>query len=274
MLIDTHCHLDFPPFDQDRDLVIQRAKEAGVAYFINIGAALESSAASCELACEYPEVYASVGVHPHDADTFDFSAEDRLRQLASGGKVVAIGETGLDYYRNLSGKENQRQVFLKQIALAKDLNLPVVVHCRQAEEETLKILKAALPLRAVVHCFSGDESFLKECLDCGFFISYTCNITYPARVSNSGRDPASGNKMAQRDKKPYTLREMVSLTPLDKLMLETDAPYLSPEGFRGQRNEPARIKLLAEEVSRIKGVSFSEIADQTTRNAKDFFKLP
>ena len=273
MLIDTHCHLDFPAFDPDRDQVIRRALEVEISYFINIGATLESSAATCQLACEYPEVYASVGVHPHDADTFDRKAEARLRQLAFEKKVVAIGETGLDYYRNLSGKENQRQAFLKQIALAKDLNLPLVVHCRQAEEETLQILRAALPLRAVMHCFSGDENFLKECLDCGFFISYTCNITYPARVFNSGRDPASV-KMVQRDKKPYTLIDMVSLTPLDRLMLETDAPYLSPEGFRGQRNEPAQIKLLANEVSQILGVSFGKIADQTTQNAKDFFKLP
>ena len=253
MLIDTHCHLDFSAFDPDRGQVIRRALEAGVNYFINIGATMESSIASCELACEYPEVYASVGVHPHDADTFDRLAQDKLRQLASGKKVVAIGETGLDYYRNLSSKENQKQAFCKQIALAKDLNLPVVVHCRQAEEETLQILRAALPLRAVVHCFSGNQSFLKECLDCGFFISYTCNITY---------------------KKASVLREMVNLTPLDKLMLETDAPYLSPEGFRSQRNEPAQIKLLANEVSRILGISFDEITDQTTQNAKDFFKLP
>ncbi|MHB8154454.1 MAG: TatD family hydrolase [Candidatus Omnitrophota bacterium] len=253
MLIDTHCHLDFPAFDPDRDLVIRRALEVEINYFINIGATLNSSVASCALANKYPEVYASVGVHPHDADTFDHQAETRLRQLASEKKVVAIGETGLDYYRNLSGKENQRLAFCKQIALAKDFNLPVVVHCRQAEEETLQILRAALPLRAVVHCFSGDEGFLKECLNCGFFISYTCNITY---------------------KKAQGLREMVRLTPLDKLMLETDAPYLSPEGFRGKRNEPLQIKLLANQVSRIKGVSFGEIAKQTTQNAKDFFKLP
>ncbi|MBU4418925.1 MAG: TatD family hydrolase [Candidatus Omnitrophica bacterium] len=273
MLIDTHCHLDFSAFDPDRGQVIRRALEAGINYFINIGATLESSAASYELAQKHPEIYATVGLHPHDADTFDSSSADKLRQMASGKKVVAIGETGLDYYRNLSGKENQKQAFLKQIALAKELNLPVVVHCRQAEEETLQILKAALPLQAVVHCFSGDESFLQECLGCGFFISFTCNITYPARVSNSRRDPASGNKMVQRDKKASTLRDMVKLTPLDKLMLETDAPYLSPEGFRGKRNEPLQIKLLAEEVSRIKGVSFEEIADRTTQNAKEFFNL-
>lgn len=253
MLIDTHCHLDSGVFDADRGQVIRRALEAGINYFINIGATLESSSAACALARNYPEVYASVGVHPHDADTFDQEAEARLRSLASEKKVVAIGETGLDYYRNLSVKENQNQAFCKQIALAKDLNLPLVVHCRQAETETLRILRTALPLRAVVHCFSGDESFLRACLDCGFFISFTCNITY---------------------KKAAVLREMVKLTPLDKLMLETDAPYLSPEGFRGKRNEPYQIKLLANQVSQIKGVSFQEIAHQTTQNAKDFFKLP
>ena len=253
MLIDTHCHLDFADFEPDRDQVIRRAQEAGINYFINIGATLESSTAACALAKEYPQVYATVGVHPHDADTFDLAALEKLRQLAQGAKVVAIGETGLDYYRNLSSKENQRQAFLKQIALSKELNLPIVIHCRQAQEEVLQMLKEAQPVRAVVHCFAGEESFLKTCLDSGFFISYTCNITY---------------------KKAAILREMVKLTPLDRLMLETDAPYLSPEGFRGKRNEPAQIKLLAEQVSQIKGVSVAEVEDCTTRNAKSFFKLP
>jgi TatD DNase family protein len=253
MLIDTHCHLDFPAFDPDRDAVIARALEAGINYCINIGATLESSAAAVELAAKYPQIYASVGVHPHDADTFDVMALARLKQLAAGPKVVAIGETGLDYYRNLSSKENQKQAFTQQIALAKDLNLPLVIHCRQAEEETLQILKGALPLRAVVHCFSGDKEFLESCLACGFFISYTCNITY---------------------KKAEGLKGMVKLTPLGRLMLETDAPYLSPEGFRGKRNEPAQVKLLCQEVSRIKSVGFEEIAKKTTQNAKDFFKLP
>ncbi|HNW39120.1 MAG TPA: TatD family hydrolase [Candidatus Omnitrophota bacterium] len=252
MLIDTHCHLDFPAFDPDRDQVIRRALDTEIKYFINIGATLESSAAAVALAGKYPEVYASVGVHPHDADTFDLAAEGLLRQLAAGKKVVAIGETGLDYYRNLSSRENQKRVFCKQIDLAKELDLPLVIHSREAFEETLQILKPALPLRAVVHCFSGDENFLKACLDYGFFISYTCNITY---------------------KKAAFLREMVNLTPLDRLMLETDAPYLSPEGSRGQRNEPAQIELLARQVSQIKGVSFEKIADQTTCNAKGFFNL-
>lgn len=252
MLIDTHCHLDFPQYNEDRNAVIQRAKDAGVEYLVNIGATLDSSIASCELAREHATVYASVGVHPHDAGGFNKETEEKIRQLAARDKVVAIGETGLDYFRNLSSQEDQKQAFKKLIELAKSLDLPLVVHTRQAEEETLRILKYAMPIKAVVHCFSGDESFLKECLMLGFFISFTCNITY---------------------KKAQGLREMVKLTPLDKLMLETDAPYLSPEGFRGKRNEPLQIKLLAEAVSQIKGVSFEEIADKTTNNAKGFFKL-
>lgn len=252
MLIDTHCHLDFPVFDPDRNLVIERAIGTGISYFINIGATIESSSRSCELAKEVPAVYASVGVHPHEADNFDSRAENKLRELAKSNKVVAIGETGLDYYRNLSSRDSQRQAFIKQIRLAKELNLPLIIHSRQAEKEIIQILKDSMPLRAVIHCFAGDEDFLKECMESGFYISYTCNITY---------------------KKAQNLRDMLKLTPLDRLMLETDAPYLATEGFRGKRNEPLQVKLLAEEASRIKDVSFQELADKTTQNAKSFFEL-
>jgi len=252
MLIDTHCHLDFEQFDLDRDAVIQRAKDAGIGYFVNIGSTINSSSAACALAAKYAQVYVGVGVHPHDADSFNQETEDKLKILAVSNKVVAIGETGLDYYRNLSSEVHQIHAFNRQINLAKDLNLPLVIHSRQAEEKVMQVLKAAMPVRAVVHCFSGDEIFLKECLDLGFLVSFTCNITY---------------------KKAQNLRDMVRLTPLENLMLETDAPYLSPEGFRGKRNEPMQIKLLAEAVSLIKGVSFDEIADKTTENAKEFFKL-
>jgi len=252
MLVDTHCHLDFPQFDPDRLEVIQRAGQAGISYFVNIGATLGSSSAACELAEKYAQVYAGVGVHPHDADSFDQEAEDKLRKLALRSKVVAIGETGLDYYRNLSSEEHQLHAFNQQIKLAKELNLPLVIHSRQAEVQVMRVLKAAMPIKAVIHCFSGDEIFLRECLDLGFYISFTCNITY---------------------KKAQGLRDMVKLAPLERLMLETDAPYLSPEGFRGKRNEPLQVKLLAEAVSLIKELSFEEIANTTTRNAKEFFKL-
>ncbi|MFA5350160.1 MAG: TatD family hydrolase [Candidatus Omnitrophota bacterium] len=252
MLVDTHCHLDFSEFDADRNEVIRRAGDAGINYFVNIGATLDSSSAACELASKYAQVYSSVGVHPHDADSFNQEAEDRLRGLALKDKVVAIGETGLDYYRNLSSQGNQLHAFGRQVKLAKDLKLPLVIHSRQADEQVVQVLKTAMPVKAVIHCFSGDEAFLRACLDLGFLISFTCNITY---------------------KKAQGLRDMVKLTPLDRLMLETDAPYLSPEGFRGKRNEPMHIKLLAEAVSLIKGASVEEIADKTTRNAKGFFKI-
>ncbi len=259
MLADTHCHLDFPEFDQDREAVIQRAEDAGVAYMVNIGSSLKGSRDAVALAKRYDSVYASVGIHPHEADRVDKNIDITLRDLAKNNKVVAIGEIGLDYFlpagrqgKNYSQPQNQRPLFESLVRTAKDLNLPLVIHNRQAEADTLKILKESMPLRAVVHCFSGDEKFLKECLDLGFLISFTCNITY---------------------RKAEKLRELVRLVPVGSLMLETDAPFLSPEGFRGRRNEPMQVKLLAEEVARIKAMSIEEVAGVTTDNAKKFFNL-
>ena len=273
MLVDTHCHLDFPDFDHDRDEVIRRARSAGIDRIINIGSSLKGSRDSVELAKKYDCLYAAVGLHPHEADTADKNTDAILKDLAKDGKVVAIGEIGLDYFKNYSKAENQKRLFESLIRLAKDLDLPLVIHNRQAENDTLAALKKFMPLRAVVHCFSGGPDFLKECLDLGFFISFTCNITYPAKPFNSGRDPAGENKMVQRDKKAQDLRELVRLTPIERLMLETDAPFLSPEGFRGKRNEPMRLKTLAEEIARIRGVFFDAVADQTSRNANNFFRI-
>ncbi len=252
MLVDTHCHLDFPEFDADREQVISRAMQAGVSLIVNIGATLETSACACAMAEKYPQVYAGVGVHPHDAAGFDQASEVRLKELAFRNKVVAVGEIGLDYYRNLSPAGKQVDAFNRQINLAKELELPLVIHSRQADADTLKILKGAMPVRALIHCFSGDKVFLDGCLELGFFISFTCNVTY---------------------KKAQGLRDLLKIVPLDRLMLETDAPYLSPEGFRGRRNEPMQVKLLAEAVSTVKGVSFEEVAANTTRNAREFFNL-
>jgi len=252
MLIDTHCHLDFPEFDSDRDEVIKRAKEQSVDYIINIGSSLKGSQKAVELAQKYESIYATVGIHPHEADKFDKKEEDSIRALAGEEKVVAIGETGLDYYKNYSKAQNQKLLFTALISLAKDFNLPLVIHTRQAEDDTLNILKEAIPIKAVVHCFSGDGNFLKKCLDLGFLISFTCNITY---------------------KKAENLRDLVRIVPLDRLMLETDAPFLSPEGFRGKRNDPAQVKLLAEEIAGIKEISLDEVAEATTKNAREFFNL-
>jgi len=252
MFIDTHCHLDFPEFNQDRDEVIRRAKKQGIGYIINIGSSLKGSLDSLELSRKYDFIYATVGVHPHEADRFGKEEEAAIRDLAKKEKVVAIGEIGLDYYKNYSKAENQRPLFTSLIKLAKDFNLPLVVHTRQAQADTLKILKEAMPIKAVVHCFSGDGDFLKECLDLGLFISFTCNITY---------------------RKAENLRNFVKAAPLDRLMLETDAPFLSPEGFRGRRNDPTQVKLLAEEIARIKGINLDKVAQSTTDNAKEFFHL-
>jgi len=252
MLIDTHCHIDFPEYNQDRGEVISRAKDNGIEYIINIGSSLENSAASVELAKNHACVYAAVGVHPHDADRFDPDGLEKLETLARHDKVVAIGEIGLDYFKNFSKAENQKPLFKKLIGLSKDLGLPLVIHSRQAEEDILKILKEEEITRAVVHCFSGGENFLKDCLDMGFFISFTCNITY---------------------KKADTIRRAAELAPLERILLETDAPYLSPEGMRGKRNEPVNVLFVAEKIAELKMISSEEVARVTTENAKNFFKL-
>ncbi len=267
MFVDTHCHLDFPEFDQDRDEVIRRAKDEGIGYIINVGASLSGSKKALELSRQHNFIYATIGLHPHEADKFDDKVAATIEKLAREDKVVAIGETGLDYYlsaarlpdgqgqagKNYSKAENQKALFRYLVKLAKDSGLPLVIHNRQAQDDTLKILNEVMPMKAVVHCFSGDENFLKKCLDSGFFISFTCNITY---------------------KKAKDLRTLVKLIPLDRLMLETDAPFLPPEGFRGKRNEPAYVKFLAEEVARIKEVGLEEVAGITTDNARRFFNLP
>lgn len=252
MFVDTHCHLDFPEFNTDRDEVTRRAKSEGIDYIVNIGSSLEGAIRSLELSRRYDFIYATVGFHPHEADSFNAKVYTALEKLAEEFKVVAIGEIGLDYYRNYSKVENQKSLFISLVTLAKKIGLPLVIHNRQAQSDTLKILKELMPVEAVVHCFSGDENFLKECLNLGFLISFTCNITY---------------------KKAENLRALVKITPLEKLLLETDAPYLPPEGFRGKRNEPLYVKYLAEELARIKGISLEEVAKVTTENAIKFFNL-
>jgi TatD DNase family protein len=260
--------LDFPEFDPDRDQVVQRAKDNDVDFIINIGSSLQGSRKSIDLAKTHDFIYASVGLHPHEADKFDNKTEAAIKGLAREDKVVAIGETGLDYYKNYSQTdgstpltispewnrrtENQKTLFITLVRLAKDLGLPLVIHNRQAQEDVLVILKNNLPLKAVIHCFWGDEKFLKECLDLGFFVSFTCNITY---------------------KKSDALRNLVKITPLERLLLETDAPFLPPEGFRGKRNEPAYVKYLAEEIARIREIRAEGVAKITTENAKRFFNL-
>jgi TatD DNase family protein len=252
VLIDTHAHIDYADYDIDRDEVIRSACEQGVRYIINVGSSLQGSLNSAALAQRYPNVYAVVGCHPHDAKDFSDADFSRVRSIAAQPKVVAIGEIGLDYYRNLSPQGRQQDLFAAFIRLSRELNLPAVIHTRQAAEDTLRIARQENLAKAIVHCFSGDEKFMIDCLDLGFYISFTCNITY---------------------KKSQDLRQLVKKAPLDRICLETDAPYLSPEGFRGKRNEPGFVRLLAQAVADIRGLALEDVARATTENAKKFFSI-
>lgn len=252
MLIDTHCHLDFPEFDKDRAEVIRRAQDNGLDYIINIGSSLENSKKSLELSQEYDFIYLAVGSHPHEADRFDEPERIELERLAKGNKVRAIGEIGLDYFRNYSEKENQKKLFISLLKLSQQLSLPVIIHCREAQGDTIKILQEYPPPKVVVHCFSGDKDFLVECLKRDFFVSFTCNITY---------------------KNANNLRALVKEVPLERLFLETDAPFLPPAEFRGRRSEPIYVRQLAQEIARIKEINFETVARTTTENAKKFFNL-
>lgn len=251
-LIDTHCHLDFPQFADDCDAVLARARQAGVSTFVNIGSSLKGSEDSVALSRRSEGVFSSVGIHPHDADSYTSADYGRLEALSKHEKVVAVGEIGLDHYRDYSDRRNQLRMFVELIALARSRGLPLVIHCRQAEAEIFRLLREEKVERAVIHCFSGDELFLDAVLAAGYFVSYTCNITY---------------------KKADTLRELVTRTPLERMFLETDAPFLSPEGSRGSRNEPANVRLLCESVARIKGVPAAEVAEATTAAARAFFGI-
>lgn len=255
MIIDTHCHLDFKDFDSDRDAVLERAKAAGIERIINVGSSIEGSRRSVALAEKYEMAYASVGVHPHDAKSVTPDILAEVKKLAASPRVVAIGEVGLDYYRNLSPKNEQIAAFESFISLAGELDLPLVIHARECGSEAFDILKKARQgsaIHGVMHCFSGDEEILKKYLDLGLYISFTCNITF---------------------KNAKALRETAKHLPVERLLLETDAPYLAPEGMRGKRNEPAHMVTLLDEWSKILALSKDDIARITTHNANTLFGL-
>lgn len=255
MIVDTHCHLDFKDFDSDREAVLDRALKAGVARIINVGSSLEGSRRSVELAKKYDMVYASVGIHPHEATTATDEAIGSLKILAENNKrIVAVGEVGLDYYRNLSPKEEQIKAFAKFIRLAGSLKLPLIIHSREADEDVIRIIKSekSKEQTGVIHCFSGDEKFLKECLNLGFYISFTSNLTF---------------------KKAQSLRDVAKTVPIEKVLLETDAPYLAPEGMRGKRNEPSYLTCLVGEWAKLSGLSVEDVERITTHNANSLFRL-
>jgi len=255
MFIDTHVHLNAEQYNEDLQDVIDRALEVGVNQMVVIGFDQKTIKRAIELAEEYDFIYAVVGWHPVDA--IDCTDEDLqwIEELASHPKVVAIGETGLDYHWDKSPKEIQQQVFRKQIQLAQRVNLPLVIHNRDATEDVVRILQEeqAEKTGGVMHCFGGSVETAKTCIDMNFMISLGGPVTF------------------KNAKKP---KEVATDIPLEWLMIETDAPYLAPHPHRGKRNEPSLVPLVAEEIARLKGVSIEEIAQATTENAKRFYKLP
>jgi len=254
MIIDTHCHLDFEEFDSDRDAVMERASRRGVTHFINVGSSLEGSRKSVSLASRHENIFATVGIHPHHAGRADENALAEIEKLAGDKNVVAIGEVGLDYFKSPASRDKQKELFIKFIELSERHRLPLVIHNRDAADDTLDILrnKCRIPVRGVMHCFSGDEKFLKKTLNMGLFVSFTCNLTF----KNAGR-----------------LREVAKSVPHGRILLETDAPFLAPQAKRGKRNEPAYITELSDVLSNLLGLPKGEIEKITTENAKKFFKL-
>jgi TatD DNase family protein len=252
-LIDTHAHLDLPDFARDLPAVLDRAVSAGVRRIITVGTDLASSRRAVDLAAQFPMLFATVGVHPHDAARMPAEALDELADLARRPKVVAIGEIGLDYYRDLSPRPAQRAVFAAQLDLARRLDLPVVIHCREAHAEVRAILgEQAIARRGVMHCFSGSPDDARAALDLGLHISFTGTITFP---------------------KAARTREVAKVVPLNRTMVETDCPYMAPEPRRGRRNEPAWVKYVAAALAAAHGVAPDAIAAATTAAARDLFAL-
>lgn len=271
MLIDTHAHLNFQAFRDDFNQVLKRAQEDGVGKIINVGADLDSSEKAVEIAQKHDGLYASVGIHPHHAGNTESTPACRqgrensletLKELAQYPKVVAIGEIGLDYrpYENggITDPQKQKELFLEQLALANELNLPVIFHCREAHNDILDLLQQYAishklrALHGVFHCFSGNEEFLKKVLGLGFYVGFDGNLTF---------------------KNAQNLQEVAKIAPLERILLETDSPYLTPEPLRGLRNEPKNVKIVAEFLARLKNISFEKIAQVTTQNVKRLFKI-
>ena len=252
VLIDSHAHVDFPQFDNDREVVIERARAAGLVAIVNIGTNLSTSRASVRLAERYDFIYATVGIHPHDAETASSEALEELRELAQHSRVVAVGEIGLDYYRDYAPRAVQRRAFRDQLALASQLNRPVVVHSRDAHEDVLRILKD-WDGTGVLHTYAAGPQRLEQVMDMGFFIGISGPVTYA---------------------KAEALRSVARAVPLERLLVETDCPYLTPKPHRGERNEPVYVKLVAEAVARAREESTEHVADATTENARRLFGLP
>jgi TatD DNase family protein len=250
LAIDTHVHLDSAAFADDLALVVQRAGAVGVGQMITIGTDLPSSGRAVALSGRFPGVWASVGVHPHEAAHCPASLEDELRALAADRRVVAIGETGLDFFRNLAPAAAQHEAFRRQIALARRLGLPLVIHSRNADEEVLAALVGGGAERVIMHCFTGDRSLARRCLERGWYLAFGGAVTYPRNTE---------------------LQAVVAEVPGEQLLFETDAPYLAPVPHRGRRNEPAWLTATIAACARLRSVAPETLAEQAVSNAARAF---
>nr|WP_321467136.1 TatD family hydrolase [uncultured Desulfobulbus sp.] len=254
-LIDTHCHLDMEDYGHDLDQVIATAGQHGVTRIITIGIDVPSSEAALRLATQHANVFATVGIHPHDAQQATPQSLERLRRLAGHAKVVGYGEIGLDYFKDYSPRPTQIEAFYRQLILAKELDLPVVIHDRDAHEDTLRLLQenGPFPRKGVMHCFSGDIRLAEATLELGFLLSIPGVVTF----ANA-----------------QTLREVIRAVDLDALLVETDGPFLAPVPYRGKRNEPKYVLYTAQMIAELKNISLEEVARVTTANATRLFHLP
>jgi len=259
MFVDSHAHLDGPEFDTDRDEVIQRARDVGVSAILNVGTGDPHNGSferAVELAEKHADVYAALGVHPHDARLFDNESEQRITSLIEqSSRVIAWGEIGLDFHYDNSPRDVQMNVFRRQLQLAREASLPVIIHTREAEKETLEILRserADCSLPGVMHCFSGSLDLAHQAIELGLYISFSGIITF---------------------KKAEDLRAVAKQVPFDRLLIETDCPFLAPVPFRGKRNEPAFVVEVARCLAELRELSLQEVAQSTSENFATIFKL-
>jgi TatD DNase family protein len=255
MLIDSHAHLDIRDFDTDRTDVINRALTGGLANIISIGIDVGSSLRALELASKHASIYASVGLHPHNASEFDSQELDSLVQIASESNIVAWGEIGLDFFRLYSSRDDQLRSFQQQLETANDLNLPVIIHDRDAHDDVFEILKkmGKGEKKGVIHCYSGDQDLAKAFIELGYYISIPGTVTY---------------------KKASHVKDVASSIPMERMLIETDAPFLTPVPKRGKRNEPLFVTYTAHEIARLRNIKFEEVARKTAENARNLFGLP
>jgi len=253
MLVDTHAHLQWTSFDKDREKVLIRAREAHVDCIVNVGFDIEGSIKGVKLAEQHKGLYAAVGIHPHNAVQLDQNVLNKLRELSENPKVVAIGEIGLDYYRNLSPREAQKKAFEAQLSLAEELELPVVIHDREAHRDILEMISRFKgKIKGIMHCFSGNKDMAEQCIRSGFLVSFAGNVTYP---------------------NAHNLHEIAEWIDLRKTLLETDSPWLPPKDMRGKRNEPSFLPLTAKKIASLKRIRLDDLAEDTTKNAEAIFKL-